>query len=69
MAACYRLTWPDEKIVRGELKDLARLVRENDLTLTTMIVVGEAIGNREGQSLLYDPTFTHLFREGKKPKK
>lgn len=68
VAACYRLTWPDEKIVRGELKDLARLVRENDLTLTTMIVVGEAIGNREGQSLLYDPTFTHLFREGKKPK-
>lgn len=62
VAACYRLTWPDQKIYRGELKDLARIISENKLTLTTMIVVGEAIGNREGHSLLYDPTFTHLFR-------
>ena len=66
VAACYRLTWPDEKIFRGQLKDLAQLVKDNGLTLTTMIVVGEAIGNREGQSLLYDPQFTHLFREGNK---
>lgn len=62
VAACYRLTWPDQRIYRGELKDLARIVSDNNLTLTTMIVVGEAIGNREGHSLLYDPQFSHLYR-------
>ncbi|MBO7498804.1 MAG: precorrin-4 C(11)-methyltransferase, partial [Bacteroidaceae bacterium] len=62
VAACYRLTWLDQRIYRGELKDLARIVSDNNLTLTTMIVVGEAIGNREGHSLLYDPQFSHLYR-------
>ena len=50
VAACYHLTWKDERIYRGELKDLAQIVKENNLTLTTMIVVGDAIDNREGLS-------------------
>lgn len=65
VAACYKLTWKEEKIYRGQLKDLARIVRENNLTLTTLLVVGEAIDNRHGLSRLYDHSFTHLFREGK----
>ena len=65
VAACYHLTWPDQKIYRGKLKDLARIVHDNHLTLTTMIVVGEAIDNRQGLSELYNKTFTHLFRKGK----
>ena len=64
VAACYHLTWPDQKIYRGELKDLAKIVHDNHLTLTTMLVVGEAIDNRHGLSRLYDASFTHLFREG-----
>ena len=65
VAACYHLTWPDQKIYRGKLKDLARIVHDNQLTLTTMLVVGEAIDNRQGLSELYNKTFTHLFRKGK----
>ena len=65
VAACYHLTWPDQKIYRGVLKDLAKIVHDNHLTLTTMLVVGEAIDNREGLSALYDKHFTHLFRKGK----
>ena len=64
VAACYHLTWPDQKIYRGQLKDLAKIVHENNLTLTTMLVVGEAIDNRQGLSALYDKHFTHLFRQG-----
>ena len=64
VAACYHLTWPDQKIYRGKLKDLAKIVHDNKLTLTAMLVVGEAIGNREGLSALYDKHFTHLFRKG-----
>ena len=65
VAACYHLTWPDQKIYRGVLKDLAKIVHDNKLTLTTMLVVGEAIDNRQGLSALYDKHFTHLFRKGK----
>ena len=65
VAVCYHLTWKDQKIYRGILKDLAKIIHDNHLTLTTMIVVGEAIDNREGLSELYDKHFTHLFRKGK----
>ena len=64
VAACYHLTWPDQKIYRGKLKDLAKIVHDNKLTLTTMLVVGEAIDNRQGLSELYSKHFTHLFRQG-----
>lgn len=64
VAACYHLTWPDQKIYRGELKDLTKIVHDNHLTLTTMLVVGEAIDNRSGLSELYSKHFTHLFRQG-----
>jgi precorrin-4 C11-methyltransferase len=64
VAACYHLTWPDQKIYRGVLKDLAKIVHDNHLTLTTMLVVGEAIDNRQGLSELYSKHFTHLFRKG-----
>ena len=63
VAACYKLTWKDQKIFRGELKDLADIVKGNNLTLTTMIVVGDAIGNREGLSRLYASEFKHIFRQ------
>ena len=63
VAACYHLTWPDQKIYRGTLKDLAKIVHDNNLTLTTMLVVGEAIDNRQGFSELYNKNFTHLFRK------
>ena len=63
VAACYHLTWKDQKIFRGELKDLATIVKGNNLTLTTMIVVGDEIDNREGLSRLYASEFKHLFRK------
>ena len=64
VAACYHLTWPDQKIYRGKLKDLAKIVHDNHLTLTTMLVVGDSIDNRQGLSELYSKHFTHLFRKG-----
>ncbi|MFA8435887.1 MAG: precorrin-4 C(11)-methyltransferase [Marinifilaceae bacterium] len=63
VAVCYKLTWKDEKIWRGELRNLAQIIKDNQLTLTTMIVVGEAIGNRKGLSRLYAHEFKHIFRK------
>lgn len=62
VAACYKLTWKEEQIYRGELKDLVKIVRDNNLTLTTLLVVGNAIDHREGLSRLYSHEFKHLFR-------
>ncbi len=63
VAACYKLTWKEERIYRGQLKDLAEIVHSNNLTLTTLLVVGEAIDNRCGLSKLYDSHFSHMFRK------
>lgn len=63
VAVCHKLTWPEQEIFRGELSQLTELVRGNNLTLTTMIVVGDAIGNRSGLSKLYSSHFSHIFRK------
>lgn len=63
VAVCHKLTWKEQKIIRGELQNLAQIIRDNKLTLTTLIVVGEAIDNRQGLSKLYNDTFKHLFRK------
>jgi precorrin-4 C11-methyltransferase len=63
VAACYKLTWPEERIYRGQLSELAKLVRDNNLTLTTLLVVGDAIDNRQGLSRLYADEFKHLYRK------
>lgn len=63
VAACYKLTWKEQRIYRGQLKDLASIVRDNNLILTTLLVIGDAIDNREGLSKLYDRKFSHLFRK------
>lgn len=62
VAVCHKLTWKEEAIYRGQLSQLAQLVKENNLSLTTLLVVGKAIDNREGTSKLYDPNFKHIFR-------
>ncbi len=63
VAVCYKLTWKEQRIFRGELSRLADIIKENHLTLTTLIVVGEAIDNRHGLSRLYNDDFKHLYRQ------
>lgn len=63
VAVCYRLTWPEQRIFRGKLEEMAHIVRSNGLKLDTLLVVGEAIGNRQGLSELYSKHFSHLFRK------
>jgi len=62
LAVLYHVSWPDERVFRGELAELVDIVRANDLTRTTLIVVGEAIGARRNRSHLYDAAKEHGFR-------
>lgn len=65
-AIVYKATWDDEKVVRTTVKDLAKAARENNISKTALITVGEFLGSKYERSLLYDPTFTHEFREASK---
>jgi precorrin-4 C11-methyltransferase len=62
VAVLYRVTWKDEKVFTGELKDLAKIIRDSKFTLTVLIIVGAAIGARKNRSQLYSPTYRHTFR-------
>lgn len=68
VAVLYRVTWKDEKIFTGKLKDLATIIRDSKFTLTVLIIVGTAIGARKNRSHLYSPTYKHTFRTGKEVK-
>lgn len=61
----YKATWPDEKVVRTTVAEMAKAAQEHNITKTALITVGEFLGDRYERSKLYDPTFTTEFREAK----
>jgi len=62
-AIVYKATWPEEKIFRCTVGTLHRTVTENGLTKTSLIGVGECLGDTYLRSLLYHPGFTTEYRE------
>ena len=63
MAVVYKATWPEQKIFRCTVDTLHRTVTENGLTKTSLIIVGNCMGDTYMRSLLYHPEFTTEFRE------
>lgn len=63
-AVVYKATWPEEKIVRKPLGELAKAVRESGITKTALIIVGGVLGDDYALSKLYDKHFTTEFRVG-----
>jgi precorrin-4 C11-methyltransferase len=61
-AILYRVSWPEEKIIQTELCRLALEVQQHNLTRTTLLLVGKAVGGRQNRSRLYDRNHGHLFR-------
>ena len=61
-AVVYKATWPDEKIIRCTVGTLDKTVKENGLTKTSLIIVGDCMGERYLRSKLYDPGFATEFR-------
>jgi precorrin-4/cobalt-precorrin-4 C11-methyltransferase len=61
-----KATWPEQKIVRGTLEDIAAKVKDAGITKTALIYVGEALRASEEllgrTSKLYDKDFTHEYR-------
>lgn len=64
-AVVYKASWPDQRIIRGTLQDIAEKVREAGIKKTALTVVGDFLGDDYELSKLYDKSFTTEFRKGK----
>lgn len=62
-AVIYHASWPDEKVVRGTLDNIAALVQDAGLTRTGMIIVGQALDVTITESRLYSADFAHGYRK------
>lgn len=60
----YRVSWPDEMMLRCRLADLSATMREHKLWKHTVVLVGPALaeGPIAARSHLYHPGFRHEFR-------
>ena len=63
VAVVYKATWPEEKIFRCTVETLHQTITKNGLTKTSLIVVGNCMGDQYLRSLLYHPSFTTEYRE------
>ena len=62
-AVVQRASWPDEKVVRGTLADIAEKARAAGITRTAIVVIGGVVGDVPYEfSRLYDKEFSHGYR-------
>ena len=64
-AIVYKATWEDEKSFVCTVGTLAQTAKENQITKTALMIIGEAVApSNYERSKLYDPGFTTEFRKG-----
>jgi precorrin-4/cobalt-precorrin-4 C11-methyltransferase len=60
----YRVTWPDQMILRGELSTIREQVKAAGITRTALILVGRVLNaTHYPDSALYNTTHTHVLRK------
>ncbi len=66
VVVAYRVSWPDQIIIRGTLADIGEQVRQAGIKRQALIIVSPALAAQEDltPSKLYDATFSHGFRSG-----
>ncbi|MFR5263283.1 MAG: precorrin-4 C(11)-methyltransferase [Christensenellales bacterium] len=64
-AIVYKATWPDQKVIRTTVENIAVDAEKEGINKMALICVGNFLGDNYDRSKLYHPEFTHLFREGK----
>lgn len=63
-ALVYKATWPDERVIRATLATLPEAGRGYERT--ALVLVGGFLGDAYERSRLYDPAFSHGYRETSK---
>jgi precorrin-4/cobalt-precorrin-4 C11-methyltransferase len=68
VAVVYRASWPDERILRGTLADIAAQAKATTIERTALIFVGRALSATNFvESALYNPDYVRRFRGGDGP--
>jgi precorrin-4/cobalt-precorrin-4 C11-methyltransferase len=63
VAVVVRASWPDERILRGTLADIAGKVAAEPIERTALVLVGRALAAEDfRESALYDPRYWRPFR-------
>ena len=63
VVVAYRVSWPDERLIRGTLGDIRDRVKAAGITRTALILVGPALaGEGATESRLYAADHHHLMR-------
>ncbi|OAT80268.1 precorrin-4 C(11)-methyltransferase [Desulfotomaculum copahuensis] len=57
-----RASWPEERVIRGTLADIAGRVKAAGITRTAQVLVGDVFAAPYQLSRLYDPQFAHSYR-------
>ncbi len=67
VAVVYRVSWPDQQVIRATLADLREKVRAAKITRTALILVGRVLDPQDfADSALYAPTHAHVLRPKRK---
>lgn len=65
-AIVYKASWPEQKVCRCSVGTLDEIAKNNNITKTALIVVGNILEGDYDRSELYNPAFTTEFRQAKK---
>ena len=66
LAVVYRASWDDQKIVKGTLENIAKKIKEEKITRTAIVIIGDVINPESYEySKLYDKKFSHGYRKAK----
>lgn len=63
VAVVYKATWKEQKIVKGNLGNIASKIKEQKIDRTAIITVGNFLGDEYEFSKLYDKNFKHGYRK------
>jgi precorrin-4/cobalt-precorrin-4 C11-methyltransferase len=67
VAVVYRVSWPDQKIIKGTLGDIAKKIKDEKITRTAIVIISDVIDPKTYEySKLYDKEFSHGYRKAKK---
>lgn len=64
VAVVYRASWEDQDVIFGNLRNISKKVKEKNINKMAQILVGDFLDSDYDRSKLYDPEFTHKFRDG-----
>jgi precorrin-4/cobalt-precorrin-4 C11-methyltransferase len=66
VVVAYRVSWPDEQILRCRLAEVAGRMAGAGITRTALVLIGPMLDDTPpAESHLYDASYTHLFRKAR----